>query len=177
MLVNPAALPCADKLGNGDLQVDCGRTCEGCCSEGMEEIGGCCSFCCEHNKEGLDVVIFSTCITTLLLASSIDEVCDELLFLIAEEEVSGEAPLQLLLLKLRITSSSSSASSPFSSLSSVSFIEADNGEFDGDEEEEDNPLLERSRGCWDVLDALVLIFFLSPSIFLFLRPISDERRL
>ena len=144
----------------------------------MEEIGGCCSFCCEHNKEGLDVVIFSTCITTLLLASSIDEVCDELLFLIAEEEVSGEAPLQLLLLKLRITSSSSSsASSPFSSLSSVSFIEADNGEFDGDEEEEDNPLLERSRGCWDVLDALVLIFFLSSSIFLFLRPISDERRL
>ena len=88
VLVNPAALPCADKLGNGDLQVDCGRTCEGCCSEGMEEIGGCCSFCCEHNKEGLDVVIFSTCITTLLLASSIDEVCDELLFLIAEEEVS-----------------------------------------------------------------------------------------
>ena len=142
----------------------------------MEEIGGCCSFCGEHNKEGLDVVIFSTCITTLLLASSIDEVCDELLFLIAEEEVSGKAPLQLLLLKLRITSSSS-ASSPFSSLSSVSFIEADNGEFDGDEEEEDNPLLERSRGCWDVLDALVLIFFLSPSIFLFLRPISDERRL
>ena len=114
----------------------------------MEEIGWCCD-------KGLDVVIFSTCIT---VASSIDEVC--VVFVIGEEEVSEEAPLLPLLLKLRITSSSS----PFSSLSSVSFIEADNGEFDGEEEEEDNPLLERSRGCWDVLlEVRLLKFFLSPS--------------
>ena len=116
----------------------------------MEEIG-----CCD---KGLDVVIFSTCIT---VASSIDEVC--VVFVIGEEEeVREEAPLLPLLLRLRITSPS--VSSPFSSLSSVSFIEADNGEFDGEEEEEDNPLLERSRGCWAVLEVKLLVFFLSPSI-------------
>ena len=115
----------------------------------MEEIG-----CCD---KGLDVVIFSTCLT---VASSIDEEC--VVFVIGEEEVSEETPLRSLLLRLRITSPS--VSSPFSSLSSVSFIEADNGEFDGEEEEEDNPLLERSRGCWAVLEVKLLVFFLSPSI-------------
>lgn len=129
----------------------------------MEEIG-----CCD---KGLTVVVFSTCIT---VASSIDEEC--VVFVIGEEEVSEQAPLQLLLLKLRITSSSST-SSPFSSLSSVSFIEVDNGEFDGEEEEEDNPLLERSRGCWDeLLEVRILAFFLSPSMCLLLRSVNDEGR-
>ena len=120
----------------------------------MEEIG-----CCD---KGLDVVIFSTCIT---VASSIDEVCD-VVFVIGEEEVSEETPLRSLLLRLRITSPS--VSSPFSSLSSVSFIEADNGEFDGEEEEEDNPLLERSRGCWAFVLEVKIVFFLSPSMWLLL---------
>ena len=129
----------------------------------MEEIG-----CCD---KGLDVVIFSTCIT--FVASSIDEVC--VVFVIGEEEkLSEEAPLQPLLLKLRITSSSSS-SSPFSSLSSVSFIEADNGEFDGEEEEEDNPLLERSRGCWDEFEVRALFLSLS-MCFSPLRSVNDEGR-
>ena len=131
----------------------------------MEEIG-----CCD---KGLDVVIFSTCLT---VASSIDEEC--VVFVIGEdeEEVSEETPLRSLLLRLRITSPS--VSSPFSSLSSVSFIEADNGEFDGEEEEEDNPLLERSRGCWAVLEVKIL-FFLSPSIpmcLLLLRSVINEGR-
>ena len=119
----------------------------------MEEIG-----CCD---KGLDVVVFSTCLT---VASSIDEEC--VVFVIGEEEVSEETPLRSLLLRLRITSPS--VSSPFSSLSSASFIEADNGEFDGEEEEEDNPLLERSRGCWAVLEVKLLVFFLSPSMWLLL---------
>ena len=131
----------------------------------MEEIG-----CCD---KGLDVVIFSTCIT---VASSIDEEC--VVFVIGEEEVSEETPLRSLLLRLRITSPS--VSSPFSSLSSVSFIEADNGEFDGEEEEEDNPLLERSRGCWAVLEVKILVFFLSSSIasclLLLLRSAINEGR-
>ena len=117
----------------------------------MEEIG--CS------DKGLDVVIFSTCIT---VASPIDEICGVVFVIGEEEEVSEEALLLALLLKLRIISSSTS--SPFSSFSSISFIEADNGEFDGEEEEEDNPLLERSRGCWDVLEVRALTFFLSLSI-------------
>ena len=106
---------------------------------------------CSCDDKGLAVVVFiPTCIT---VAFSIDEVC--VLFVIGEE-VREEA---ILLLRLRITSSSSTISCPLSSLSSVSFIEADNGEFDGEEEEEDNPLFERSRGCWGIP-----LEFLSPSL-------------
>ena len=160
------ALPC-DKLGNGDFPVDCG----GCSTEGMEEeeeIGGC--------DKGLDVVVFNTCVT-VDVASSIDEKC-----VVIGEDVCEDGLLILqppLLLKLSITSSPSP--SPLPSLSSASFIVVDNGEFDGEEEEEEKPLLERSRGCWDEeLELLPLLVFCLPTSMLFLllllSAVSDELR-